>query len=349
MVDGLLAGNSARDLMQAASIAAALLLLLAVVTALARRRFRAVEKGAPDQVTPTIARRTNLLLLFLPVLSVAARPLVLPPDVRAMLRLGATLTFIAQCALWSIEVVDFLFRRDRAARIKTDPAAVTTIAAFRVAAHIVIWSIALIVSLDNLGVEITTLITGLGIGGVAVALAVQSILGDVFASLSIVIDKPFVVGDVIGVGNDIGTVEKIGIKTTHVRSITGEQLIFGNGELLKSRIRNYARMTERRGIVRFGVPLATPIEKLEQIPRAVRQVIEADDHVRFDRGHLAAIGESSFEYEFAFYVRSADYIAFMDALQRINLETVRAVEAAGIDFARPSRTIYHVQESEQAP
>ena len=346
MVEHLLPGNSPRDLFQAMNIALALLFLLGVMTVLARRRFRTVEEGAPDRLIPAMARRTRLFLLLIPILYVAARPLVLPFDVRRLLWLGTSLCLIAQSALWSIEIVDFLFRRERASRVKADPAAVTTIAAFRIAAHVAVWSIAVIVCLDNLGVEITTLITGLGIGGVAVALAVQNILGDVFASLSIILDKPFVVGDTIGVGTDVGTVERIGVKTTRLRSVTGEQLIFGNGELLKSRIRNFARMDERRGIVRFGVPLATPIEKLEQIPRVVRQIMEADEHVRFDRGHLAAIGESSFEYEFAFYVRSPDYGVFMDAQQRITLETVRAVEAAGIEFARPSRTIYHVQESE---
>ena len=163
--------------------------------------------------------------------------------------------------------------------------------------RIVLWSVVLLMILDNLGVNITALVASLGIGGIAVALAVQNILGDIFASLSIALDRPFAIGDFIVVGDVLGTVEYIGLKTTRIRSLSGEQIVFSNADLLKSRIRNYKRMTERRVVFGFGVVYQTPHDKLERIPAMVREVIEAQPKTRFDRAHFKEYGDSALAFE----------------------------------------------------
>lgn len=203
-------------------------------------------------------------------------------------------------------------------------------------------------TLDNLGVDVTTLITGLGIGGVAIALATQNILGDLFASLSIVLDKPFVVGDFIRTGEDLGRVEQIGLKTTRVRSLSGELLVFSNSDLLQSRIRNYKQMEERRILFRIGVVYQTAPARLRRIPLIVREIIERQQAVRFDRAHFAAFGDSSYDFEFVYFVGSPDYNAYMDTQQAINLAIVDAFAAEKIELAYPTRTL-HLERAAPAP
>lgn len=237
-------------------------------------------------------------------------------------------------------MLDLAWRRYGRTRIETDPSAVTTVYAFRIASLVALWTVAFLAAVDNLGFDVTALLAGLGIGGVAIALATQSILGDLFASLSIVIDKPFVVGDFIRVGEDLGTVERIGLKTTRVRSLSGEQLIFGNADLLKSRIRNFKRMAERRVLFRVGVTYQTPLALLERIPGMVREIIEQQLQTRFDRGHFAEFGASEYAFEFVYHVLSPDYNPYMDVQQQVNLAIVRAFEEHGIEIAYPTRVIF---------
>ncbi len=204
----------------------------------------------------------------------------------------------------------------------------------------VIWVVALLLLLDNLGVNITTLVASLGIGGIAVALALQNILGDLFASLSIAMDKPFLVGDFIVVDDLMGTVRHIGLKTTRIKSLGGEELVFSNNDLLKSRVRNYKRMAERRVVFGFGVTYDTPPETLESLVAAVRRIIEAKDGTRFDRAHFKNFGASNLDFEAVYCILSADYNAFMDAQQRINLALLRHCNEHGINFAFPTQTIH---------
>jgi small-conductance mechanosensitive channel len=296
--------------------------------------------GDVDDFLLDVVRRTSVALLFFPAVFIGARMLALPQEAASLLRTLLRLSLIAQGALWSAAIVDFLLRRYHRRRVESDPAAVTTIRAFRLAALGGVWSVAVLVALDNLGVDITALVTGLGIGGVAIALATQNILGDLFASLSIVLDKPFVVGDFIRSGEHMGTVEQIGLKTTRVRSLTGEQLVFSNADLLQSRIRNYKRMDERRIAFTIGVTYQTPAALLERIPAMVQEIIERSGELRMDRAHFAAFGASSYDFEFVYYALSADYNVYMDVQQAINLSIVRAFEREGIEFAYPTRTLF---------
>jgi len=197
-------------------------------------------------------------------------------------------------------------------------------------------------------VDVTALVAGLGVGGIAVALAVQNILGDLFASFSIVLDRPFVMGDFIIVGDYMGTVEHVGLKTTRIRSLSGEQLVFSNTDLLGSRIRNYKRMAERRVVFSLGVLYQTSPEQLEKIPQMIREIVEAQTPVRFDRAHFKEYGASSLNFEVVYYILDPDYNRYMDIQQAVNLEIYRRFDEEGIEFAYPTQTLYLRREVEDA-
>jgi len=318
----------------AGSIAVAVLVLIWTVRTFVIRRFRDAHLTATDvdDSLLDLARRTKLLLLLLPAIFLGARALELPDEIRRVLRIGASLSFIAQTALWASGIIDVWIRRHRRTRVETDPAAVMTVNLFRGAAITAIWILATTVALANLDVEITPLIASLGIGGVAVALALQNILGDLFASLSIVIDKPFVLGDTISVDDHSGTVEHIGLKTTRVRSIAGEQLVFSNGDLLKSRIRNFKRMTEKRSFTKFTIAHGTSPDALARVPALLRAAVEKQKEARFEHANLTAIAETGFSFELAYFVAAS--APFLDVQQVIYLDILRALEAEQIELAQ---------------
>jgi len=209
------------------------------------------------------------------------------------------------------------------------------------AAGILVWGVALLLALDNLGVQIKPLLAGLVIGGIALALAVQTVLADLLASLSIALDKPFGLGDFLTIDDCQGTVEHIGVKSTRLRSINGEQIIISNGDLLKARVRNYGRLIERRALFVLPVHYETPVATLAAVPRAVREIIEATPEVRFDRCHLLRCTETALEFEAVFFVTRPEYKAYADAQQSINLrilERFRTMEVSFIATApRPVR------------
>jgi len=204
----------------------------------------------------------------------------------------------------------------------------------------VLWVIGLLLVLQNLGVNVTSLIAGLGIGGVAIALALQSILGDLFSSFAIVFDKPFAIGDFIIVGETMGTVEHIGIKTTRLRSLSGEQITISNTDLTGARIQNYKRMEERRVVFTFGVTYETPHETLERIPELVRLSVEAEEKTRFDRAHFKEFGDSAYVYEVVYYVLTADYNEHAQIHERICLAIIKQCRREGIEMAYPTRMVY---------
>lgn len=253
---------------------------------------------------------------------------------------------VIQAALWGNSIIMYLIGKTTRLQEYEDASARTTLNVLGFISKLVLWSIVLLVILDNLGFNITTLIASLGVGGIAVALAAQSILGELFASLSIAMDKPFVIGDFIIVDTFLGTVEKIGMRTTHIRSLGGELIIFSNTDLLKSRVRNYKQMQERRILFGVGVIYGTPYEKVQQIPVWVREIIEADEMTRFDRAHFKEYGASSLNFEFVYYVLSPEYNEYMNVQQRINLAIYRKFEDEGVDFAFPTQTV-HLHRMEQ--
>ncbi len=225
-------------------------------------------------------------------------------------------------------------------QMKTSPSTVTTLGALRVVISACIWTCVFLLALDNAGVNIRTLVTGLGIGGIAIALAVQNTLGDLLASLSIVLDKPFIVGDFLAVDTHMGTVEHIGLKTTRLRSISGEELVFSNTNLLQSRIHNYGRMYQRRVVGAIGVTYQTPADLIEAIPAMIKSAIEAQTQTRFDRAHFKGFGASSLDFEYVYFVTVADYTLYMDIQQAINLILLRKFAELRIDFAYPTQTLF---------
>jgi small-conductance mechanosensitive channel len=295
-----------------------------------------------DDIVVQALRSTKALFLILVSLAVAGNVIVPVPAVGSLLAKLLVLGFFIQGGIWFNAGLKAWLENYRERRLSTDAAAVTTMQAAGFVARIVIWAVVLLLALDNLGVEITALVAGLGIGGIAVALAVQNVLGDLFASLSIVLDKPFVIGDFLIVDNYLGAVEHIGLKTTRVRSLSGEQLIFSNNDLLKSRLRNYGRMFERRVAFPVGVTYQTPREKLKAIPAILRAAVEAQEKTRFDRSHFKECGDYSLNFETVYYVLGPEYNLYMDTQQGINLRIHEEFEREGIEFAYPTQVVHVV-------
>jgi len=332
-----------------------LAVVLGVITAFALRiaaktvvrRLSAIAESTEtywDDVVAGVLGATKTWFLLIVGILVATIMLTLPADWEDAVRRAAAAAFILQGGFWAAAGVAGWLSNYRRQRMKDDPAAATTVGAIGFVGKIVLWSLVALLVLDNLGVNVTALVAGLGVGGIAVALAAQNLLGDLFASMSIVLDKPFVLGDFIVIGEFAGSVEHIGLKTTRIRSLTGEQLVFSNGDLLSSRVRNYGRMRERRILFGVGVTYQTPKAKLERIPGMLRQAVEAVERTRFDRSHFKAFGPSSLDFETVYYVQVPEYAAYMDAQQKINLAIVERFEAEGIEFAYPTQTIFLAKE-----
>jgi len=204
----------------------------------------------------------------------------------------------------------------------------------------VVWVIGLVFLLDNFGYDITAIITGLGIGGIAIALAAQNILGDLFNYFVIFFDRPFEVGDFIVVDEKRGTVEQIGIKTTRIRSFTGEELIFSNSFLTGSRIHNFKRMEKRRAIFMIGVTYQTPADKLKQIPDLIKKIIDVQKDATFDRSHFHQFGDFSLNFETVYFVTGTEYVKYMNIQQEINLKIYEQFQNLGIEFAYPTQTLF---------
>jgi small-conductance mechanosensitive channel len=211
---------------------------------------------------------------------------------------------------------------------------------FLIIVNVVIWILGIIFIINNLGYNVTTLVTGLGIGGIAIALAAQTILADLFSYFVIFFDRPFEIGDFIIIGDKMGTVDYVGIKTTRLKTLNGEQLICSNTYLTNAQVHNFKRMQERRIVFKLGVTYQTPHEKLNQIPGMVKLIVEERERVRFDRAHFSSFGASSLDFEFVYYILSPDYNIYMDKQQEIYLAIYAAFEAANIEFAYPTQTLY---------
>jgi small-conductance mechanosensitive channel len=258
---------------------------------------------------------------------------------------------VLQVALWANRFADIAFERTLSRYRAENPAGATHIMVIGLICRIALWVVALLVMLDNLGFNVTTLMASLGIGGIAVALAVQNILGDVFSSISIALDKPFVIGDFIVVENFMGTVEYVGLKTTRLRSLDGEQIIFSNSELLKNRIRNYKRMAERRVQFGFNIDYETPHALVAGISGMVKAIIESQGNgVRFDRAHFKGYGDKALQFEVVYILPTPDFNAYMDVQQAINLAMLKQFRESGIAFGNITRTLYmEPHEEAKAP
>jgi small-conductance mechanosensitive channel len=328
------------------TVAAGVALAVLMVTLIVRRiiRSRYTRLAATTQIEflelpLRVASRTSSLFLLILSVFLGAQMLALPRNIDRVLLTAITISAFWQIGIWATAgVVGWLDHRQQKS-LTSDRAAAGTISIISFIARALIWALVLLLTLDNLGVNITTLVAGLGIGGIAVALAVQNVLGDLLASLSITLDRPFVVGDAITVDDFSGTVEQIGVKSVRLRSVNGEQIIMPNANLLSSRVRNWGRLLERRITFTLGVSTDTPRDKLEKLPKSLRSIVEAEKDVRFDRSHFTKIG-AALEFETVYFVTTPDYARYMDIQQTINLKIMDTLAQEEIEFAVPAQKLW---------
>ncbi len=342
MLDDLYLDNTLSQWLWAFATAATVWLVTWLIRRLVRRhyaRMAQTEQVELMEVPLQIASRTSTLFLVVLGLFIGMLTLKFPDSAH---RTAEKILLIAVCwqvGLWATTGALAWIDLKRRASMADDRATAGTLGIISILVRGLIWSIVLLLTLDNLGVNITTLVAGLGIGGIAIALAVQNVLGDLLASLSITLDKPFVLGDSLQVDGFNGKVEYIGIKSTRLRSVDGEQIIMPNADLLKSRMRNFGRMQERRVLFTVGVTYETPRDKLERIPGMVRDIVSAQPDVRLERCHLARLNAFSIDCEVVYFVLSADYNLYMDTQQAIILQLCAAFEREQIEFAYPTQKL----------
>jgi small-conductance mechanosensitive channel len=344
--DATVLGLPVPDLALAAGAALAAYIAMRLVLRYAVGRMRNLAQhtdNSIDDMVVEVLGSTNRVFLLLAALLVGVGMLDLSE--RWNQRLGQ-LWFIAlalQMGLWLTKAIGLGLRRYEA---RHSSGGMTQVSASAVllswSLRTLLWAVVLLAVLSNLGVNITAFVASLGVGGIAIALAVQNILGDLFASLSIAVDKPFEVGDAIGVGDLSGTVQHIGLKTTRLRSLTGEQIVIGNTDLLKQVVKNYRRMSDRRIAFKFGMSYRCTPEQLEAVPGIVRRLIESRPALKLDRVHFQGFGESALDFEVVYFVTSPDYGLYMDEQQRLNLAMMREFAALGAEFAMPSRRVFMV-------
>lgn len=335
-------GNTAGAWLTAIGVGVAVFLGLVLFKRIVLRRLErlaAITHTDVDDAFVAVLKSTKTLTILAISIYVGSHFLELNEKAEHRLWTAFLFVMLFQGAVWANHAIGFFIGRMTQRRSTEDPGGTTTMRALGFVARLVVWSIFLLMALDNFGVNVTGLVAGLGIGGVAVALAMQNILGDLFASLSIVLDKPFEVGDFIIVGEFLGAVERIGLKTTRVRSLSGEQIIFANNDLLNSRIRNFKRMAQRRVVFLLRVVLGTPPDLLAVIPAMIREAVEAQADVRFDRSNFQAIGESAHVFETVYYISDPDYNLYMNIQEAINLGILRSFADKHITLAYPTRTV----------
>ena len=339
-LDKVLFGYSPTTLGVSAALFFAVLLVLFIFKRVLLKRAAALARRTDtvwDDRLIKIFQRTRVALFVPLALYAAVTSLNLPPRATTIIAAIAIAGVLVQVGIWCDRLIGVWLE---IMVPRWDPAKATTMSMLGLFGRGLVWTLLLFVGLDTFGINISALVAGLGIGGVAVALAAQNILGDLFASLSIVFDKPFLIGDFVIVDDKMGTVEHIGIKTTRVRSLSGEQVIFSNADLLKSRIRNYKRMYERRVVFTVGVTYQTKPEQLARIPQIIREIIEATPNTRFDRSHFSAFGDFSLNFETVYFVLDPDYNLYMDRNQHISFAIIRKFADEGIEFAYPTQTLY---------
>jgi small-conductance mechanosensitive channel len=290
------------------------------------------------QVGPPVFIVTSLYFVTL--------PLHLEDQVRTVIRYALVIVVTIRAVLILQQVVKYSISKTYRRARPDDAAADTVIKNLTNVVRWAIWALGVVFVLDNLGINISALVAGLGIGGIAVALAAQAVLGDLFSALSIFVDKPFEVGDFIIVDGMMGTVEYVGLKTTRIRSLSGEQLILSNSDLTKSRIKNYKRMETRRIAFKVGVVYQTSLEQTKKIPVLIKNIFQKINGVKLDRVHFESFGDFSLNYEIVYFVLSADYNVYMDKQQEINFAIKEVFEGERIEFAYPTQTVL-VQSSAQ--
>ena len=343
-MDTIVAGNPIERWLIALAVAVGTTLLLGVIKRVVVHRLGVLAAKTDtdlDDLVVDLIKRTRRICLLTIGLWFGSQSIDLAEKHELYLHKFVHLVLLLQCGFWGVGLVEYGLKKLVDVHDQNDPARAMGANVLGLIGRVLVWATVALLAISNLTTtNISALLTGLGVGGIAVALALQNVLGDLFASISILLDKPFVIGDSITVGEFSGTVEEIGIKTTRIKSVNGEQIIMGNADLVHSRIRNFKRLEERRSVFTLGVTYQTGHDKLERIPKLLREVIEATPQTRFDRAHFKSFGDSALQFEVAWFSLSREYNQMMDAQQAVNLAIVARFEREGIEFAYPTQTLH---------
>jgi small-conductance mechanosensitive channel len=349
----LIQGNSLTDWLIAAIVFVAVWSVLWIARRLLASRYKkytAAGHRIPLRLLAYLAGNTKQFFNFAIALAAAEPSLTLPDKIQHIIANLVMVLILLQVGLWAGRAVRFYLETKEQER-GPDQVFAGSLDIINFVARILIWSLVLLVALDNMGVNITALLAGLGVGGVAVALALQNILGDLFASLSIALDKPFVVGDRLEIDTFGGKVERIGIKTTRLRSDSGEQIILSNADILKSRVRNFARAEEQRALATIRVSYETPTGVIKGIPKLIEGIVREQPNARFDRCHLKTLGDSALLFELAYFVRQPAVNSSLDLQQAVNLRILEEFRRLDVDVAYQAQHVVHNQPApaEKAP
>ncbi len=321
-------------------------LLTFILLLFVRGRLRSIfknryqrTKALGDRLVKRLSDKTHWLFLLVIALYVGSQKWPIPDDLADQWTQTSFLLGLVLVGVWGHNAILLWAEQAYEKKKDKDASFATALGVIKFIILLGFYVVLALVALENVGVDIAALVAGLGIGGIAIALAVQKILGDLFASLTIVMDKPFVIGDFIIAGTDMGTVQHIGLKSTQLKSIDGERLVIPNSDLLDSRIRNFRKIPERRQLFLIGVTYDTTADKLERIPGMIREIIEAQPDTRVDRIHFKQFGPYSLDFEIVYWLLRGDFEFKMDTQQAINLALCRKFQAEGIEFAFPTQTI----------
>jgi small-conductance mechanosensitive channel len=299
--------------------------------------LRRYSRGSVPEVAAAVLARTSRISIAVAALALSAAAFGMW---RPWIGVVLSVAMMVQIGLWLSLFLNMLIVGYASRHSAGQGALANAVSLVRVLVEVAVWSIVLLVVFSTLGINVTAMVAGLGIGGIAIGLAAQGIFADLFSSLAIVFDRPFVQGDFVVFGDKAGTVENVGIKSTRLRALTGEQLVLSNANLLSQTIHNYQKLRERRILFGFGVTYQTPYALMRQIPLCVRKIVSEIESARFDRCHFKALGDSALEFEVVYFVLDADYNRYMDIQQTINLELMRQFEDMGIEFAYPTQTLF---------
>ena len=317
---------------------------LPIAKAVTLRHLKALAKRTTndfdDLLHDLLRRLVGPFVYLFAALYFATLSLSLPENIGRLLHGLFVVVLTVKVTQTLQEIIAYGIRKWAERTVQEDPTSVAMLKNMTLVVRFFLWAAALLFIFDNLEINVTAFVASLGVGGVAIALAAQAVLGDAFSSFAIFADKPFKVGDFIIVDDLLGTVEHVGFKTTRIRSLGGEQLIFSNSDLTSSRIKNYKRMRERRVVFSLGVTYQTPVEKVKALPPMIKGIIEENQNARFDRSNFQSFGDFALIFETVFYVLSPNYNVYMDLQQSINFRLMEEFEEAGIEFAYPTQQLY---------
>ena len=330
----LLLGNSLMDWLAAGILAVAVWSALWILQRFVAARYKRYSSGHHAVLIQLIAyliSNTKQLFFFAVAVYAAQEIVTLPARIERALSNTVLILILVQIGLWGGRALRFYLDMKERER-GVDRSLTGSLDIIKFIAHILIWSILILVALSNLGVNITALLAGLGVGGVAVALALQNVLGDLFASMSIALDKPFIVGDSLTLDTFTGKVEHIGIKTTRLRSDSGEQIILSNADILKSRVRNFGRLPEQRVLATLRVSYDTPLDKLRSIPTVLESIVREQPNARFERCHFKTLGDSALYFELSYFVLQPSVNPLLDLQQAVNLRIIEEFRRLQVEF-----------------